>query len=349
MSFPYIIARAVNLLINGFHRIREINRICLHNHYDLVFVPNTILDGLAAAYVRRRYGIPFVFALSSPLEQYWAPTVIEPPRPKFLYFLIAKCHRLIAYWLMRKANLVLPSSKWLKKKLAKEGIQDSKMMSYPNGVELDVYMAGDGARVRKKYRLENQKVLLYVGSLAKPRGMLLLIEAFKKVKEERNNVKLLLLGSGNDADNLKNLAVNLGVKDDVIFTGQVPQTEVPDFIMASDIGICPVPPFYFYTLSCPIKMLEYMALGKPVVANEEIFEQQEVLQKSRAGILTPYIAEAFAAAVVDLLDSSEKCLEMSRRGKEWVKANRTYDILARRLEERYFDMLKGRKALYSSG
>jgi glycosyltransferase involved in cell wall biosynthesis len=83
-----------------------------------------------------------------------------------------------------------------------------------------------------------------------------------------------------------------------------------------------------------------MAMGKAIVANEEIFDQKETIEQSGGGILVPFKEEEFAMAIIDLLKDPEKMKEMGRKGREWVVKNRSYEILARRLEEEYFEVLK---------
>ncbi len=82
-------------------------------------------------------------------------------------------------------------------------------------------------------------------------------------------------------------------------------------------------------------MIEYMAMAKPVVANEEIPEHREVIEQSGGGILVPYTPESFAEAIIELSDNPEKAAEMGQRGREWVLKNRTNEILARQVEAKY--------------
>lgn len=158
-------------------------------------------------------------------------------------------------------------------------------------------------------------MVIYVGVQDRARGLELLIRAFSRVLSMRRNLKLLMVGSGNDINNLVQRASDLGIVEQVTFTGQVPHFEIQDFIAAADIGISPVPPLYFYKFSSPIKMFEYMASGKPVIANEEIPEQEEVLEGSEGGILVPYTVEAFADAIIELLNNPKRAKEMGRKGR----------------------------------
>ena len=81
-----------------------------------------------------------------------------------------------------------------------------------------------------------------------------------------------------------------------------------------------------------------MAMGKPVVANKELLGHKEVIEKSKGGILVKFEDESFAEGIIRLLDNPKKAKEMGIEGHEWVMRNRTYEILARKLERRYLEM-----------
>ena len=335
-----LLGRILNRISNAVRRMRQIYGAFRHANYDLIFVRNNVVDGLAAAYIKRRHKVPFVFELSSPLEQAWEIHRIEGGKRKTLSFLSDRLTRFLANRLLREADLVLPTSRWLKDHLVAQGVPEAKIMPYPNGVDTLVFCARDETPVRQKYHLTDARVITYVGTLGKGRQLSLLIRAFWLVEKKRENVKLLVVGEGSDGANLRRLACEMGIASHVIFTGQVPQSSMPDLIAASDIGLSPVPPFSFYKLSSPIKMFEYMAMAKPVVANEEIPEHKEVLEQSGGGILVPFTPEGFAGAVMKLLDDPARAAEMGMKGREWVLNNRTYEILARRVEEAYYRLLE---------
>ena len=350
-TYPYIhylSETSTSLLGKIFNRIpstfREVYLILkifrkCEDRYDLIFVRADVLMGLLAFYIKQRYKIPFVYELVNPLEQEWEGCKIESKKPKILYYLIAKFNALMGIFIMKNADLVLTTTRWFEKDLAKKGISRLKLLPYPNGVDIESFLNTDGKDVREKYHLANSKIIIYVGTMIKSRHLGLLIRAFRGVKKEIEDVKLLMVGDGRDRENLERLAEALGIKADVIFTGQVAQSEVPNFIAAADVGVSPIPPLSFYKVSSPIKMLEYMALGKPVVANDEIPEQEEIIRECGGGILVKFKEESFANGIIDLLDNQDKTIEMGKKGQEWIMKNRTYEILARRLEEKYFDIL----------
>ena len=166
-----------------------------------------------------------------------------------------------------------------------------------------------------------------------------MIRTFLLVLRRRTDTKLLMVGEGTARNNLETLAVRLGIRKNIVFTDRVPQSEIPDYIAAAEIGVSPIPPLTFYKFSSPIKMVEYMASAKPVVANEEIPDHKEALEKSGGGLLVPFRPEAFADAILHLLDNPQKAVEMGERGRKWVMQYRSFDVLARQLEKRYLQII----------
>ncbi|MFC2071762.1 glycosyltransferase family 4 protein [Chloroflexota bacterium] len=329
-----LLGKIVDRIPASFRRVCLIRKVLKETKYDLIFTRDDTFDGLISTCIKKRYRIPFVYQLTNPLTQAWESYKIEASKPLFLWYLLSRITVLLRIFVMKKANLILQTTKGFEDGLVEKGIPKSKLMTYSNGVDIESFINKDDKDIREKYRLGDSKVVIYVGIMGKPRCLEVLIRAFSKVKEERGDVKLLMVGDGTDRENLEKLAGELGLKDDVIFTGHVHQSEVSNFIAAADIGISPYPPFPYYTLCSPIKTFEYMVMAKPVVASEEVMEHKEVISQSGGGVLVPSNAESFACAVIELLNNPETAQEMGRKGHEWLVKNRSYEILARKLEER---------------
>lgn len=341
---PYIlyfegILKVFSRALYDFRRVRFVFKNFKQENYNLIFARLNAFDGLLALYLKRRYNVPFVFEMENPIEQSWETRKFYYSKHKCFWYFVSKIEAYLTMHILHKADLVLPIGRFMMDYLAKRGIERSKMMNLPHGVILNKFSNANGDEIRKRYRIEQSNVIIYVGTMDKLRHLNVLIHAFSKVREKKENVKLLMVGDGTDKSNLEKLANDLGIKDDVIFTGQVHQNEVPNFIAVADIGVSQIPPLNFYKVSCPIKMVEYMAMGKPVVANEEIPEQKEVIGETKGGIIVKFEDESFANGIVKLLDNPEMAKEMGVKGHEWILKNRSYEILARQLEERYFELL----------
>ena len=344
ISGTSLFARSFNMMLNRFRRLPFILRTFKQGEYDLVFVGNETWDQILAIYIKMRYRVPIVFILENPLEQQWEIHKLLSSKHRCMYYFIFKFSSFLALQTMRIADLVLPVGRRMVAYLAKRGIEGPKVKLIPQCVDVKLFSNMDGKDIRKKYNLSNLKVIIYIGNMQKVRNLGLLIHAFSLVTKQKKDVKLLMVGDGTDRANLERLANELGIEDSVIFTGQVPHYKVPSFIAAAYLGVSAVPPLSFYKVSSPIKQIEYMAMAKPVVANEEIPEHKEVIEQSGGGILVPCTADAFADAIVELLNNPAKATEMGERGLEWVIKNRSYEFWARRIEEEYFELLKLKKA-----
>ena len=333
------LADLLNLIPNTFRRMTIIRKILHREKFDLVFVRDFALDGIIAACNRKKNKIPFVFQLSNPLEYSWEIFREEIPKPlRFFNYIAITFHSFLVNKLLRKADLILAISKAHKEQLVMKGFAQSKILIYPSGVDIDSSVDVDSSNVRNRYQLEGYQTAIYIGSMAKVRHLDILIKAFRLVVMKKNT-KLLMVGEGSDKINLRRMAVAVGLENRIVFVGQVPQKDIPSYIAAADIGISPVPPLPFFKMSSPIKLFEYMAMAKPVIANEEITEHWEVLTQSNAGLLVPYTPEAFAQAIMELLDSPGKLAEMGLRGREWIVKNRSFEVLARQTEARFFELL----------
>ena len=298
--------------------------------YDLIQTRNNIFDALLALYIKRKYKVPFVF-------QYSFPTYHAQYSHKFIRALLK--YTLFRYTL-HKADLIFPISKWMKEELVNEGILESKMMPLPMGVNPELFSPSkDGKKIREKYNLNGLQVILYIGTMDKLRQLNMIIRAFSKVRTQKDNAKLLMVGEGNDKTNLEELASRCGIREDILFTGQVSYFDVPYFIAAADVCLCPVPPLSIYKVSSPTKLFEYMVMGKSVVANEEIPEQKEVIEESGGGVLVKFEEESFANGIIEILDDPGRAKEIGAKGHEWAVKNRSYENMAREVEKRYFELL----------
>ena len=107
--------------------------------------------------------------------------------------------------------------------------------------------------------------------------------------------------------------------------------------MRAEVGLSPIPRGPLFDVSSPTKLVEYLALGIPSVAND-IPDQAQVIDESGAGLCVPMQAPDFAEATLRLLGDPALAARLGQRGPDWVRANRSYDILARRVAQAYGDI-----------
>ena len=216
----------------------------------------------------------------------------------------------------------------MQKDIAKQGIPKEKMTPVPMGVSTKEIPFFGYKTVQN--RPNKEKIVLYLGTLMKLRNMGFLIRAFEKVLRKEKNAKLYLVGSGDDQSDeqmLKDNAKRLGIGNAVLITGFLPQQEAWQYVKDANVCVSPLYPTPIYNCGFPTKLIEYMAMGKAVVANDHP-EQSLVISESKAGICVPYEEDAFAQAILYLLKHSEEAKQMGIRGREYVNKNKNYDRIA---------------------
>lgn len=138
----------------------------------------------------------------------------------------------------------------------------------PNGVDVKKFSFDLECRreIRKKYMIENEKVIGTVGHLAKVKNQEFLVRIFAKLHDKEHNVRLLIVGEGEEHENLINLINSLGIKPYVIMTGNV--DNVHEYLSAMDVFVFPSK---YEGLG--ISIIEAQANGLPCLISENIPEE----------------------------------------------------------------------------
>ena len=151
-------------------------------------------------------------------------------------------------------------------------IPDNKIQVWTSSVDTKLFDPAIYRTSRDTIREElcprNKYLLMYHGLLSQERGLGELVKAIGIVHQQRADVTLLLLGKGPDESSLKELVKSSGLKDAVIFHKAVPYSDVPQFIAAADIGLVPLPDHPQWRYQNPTKLLEYLAMAKPVIITD---------------------------------------------------------------------------------
>ena len=128
--------------------------------------------------------------------------------------------------------------------------------------------------------------------------------------ESRKRAILFLLGSGADVGELQELAQDLRVEGMIRFVERVPHADVPRYIAACDCGVIPLPDLREWQVSSPLKLMEYLAMEKPVIATR--IPPHEL--GTDGVILTSAEPKSLATAMGELLEMPPE--ERERRGRE---------------------------------
>ncbi len=313
--------------------------------YQAVQVRDMTLIGLIAIVMCKLKKIPFYYWLSYPQSEgqierakargssagmrYWFP---------LLQGLIGKI--LLYKIILPNADHIFVQSQNMLQMLTLHGGNPQKMTPIPMGVDLENAQP-DKTKASDDVRLIGKRVIVYLGTLDRVRKIEVLFEMLAIIQKQVPTILLVLAGDTVDEKHLewlKQEANRLDVNQHVLWTGWLPMHEAWRYVTAAEIGLSPVPRGYLLDMGSPTKAIEYMALGLPVVMNDNP-DQAQVAHESGAAVCVPNTAEDFAFAVIQLLDNPEKKASMQIKGSNYVKKVRDYQQIATGVSATYHHLI----------
>ena len=175
----------------------------------------------------------------------------------------------------------------------------------------------------------------YIGRIGPQDGVDFLLRALQHLVYglARSDVLCIVIGDGDMVPALKLLASDLRIQDNVRFTGWVPHEEAMRILATVDICVDPDPSNAYNDRSTMIKIMEYMALGKPIVA----FDLPEHRETAREAAIyaSPNDELDFARKLAHLLGDEKRCQEMGSIGKERIERSLAWSHQEKKLLEAY--------------
>ncbi len=235
------------------------------------------LWGAAGERLARKWSIPLVLEVNAPLtdeEERYREGLASPS---------------LARWaerrIWRRADLLVAVSRALQGHLTRAGVAPEKVRLLPNAVDPRLFQTAQSEQValRSRLRLDGRFVVGFAGSFKVWHGVDTLLQAFARLHGEDGSVHLLLVGDGPMRGALEEDTRRLGLEGAVTLAGPVPHEEVPRYLAVMDIAVAPYPALgdFYYS---PLKLYEYMAAGRPVVASR-IGQVADVVRDGVTGLL----------------------------------------------------------------
>jgi glycosyltransferase involved in cell wall biosynthesis len=311
--------------------------------YSLVQVKDKYVGALAAIAAAKLHGVPVFYWLAYPHGEaslYTARRGVA--RYGLIYRLRGALQRFLLYRIiMPSCAHVFVQSEQMRHDVAREGIPLERTTAVPSSLNLadfddvpDPVPAGAHA----------PPSIVYLGTLVRERQLDFLVRVHALVTAEIPDARLVFVGSGympDDEELLRREAERLGLADKVAITGWLPMREAWQHVRRATLCVSPYLPVPILRSTSPTKLIEYMALGKPVVGNDHP-EQADVLRESGAGLVCAWNEQEFAAAILELLESPERCAAMGAAGRRYVAAHRTHWAMVDLVCSRYRQHLDGR-------
>src|SRR3569833_511566 len=289
--------------------------------------------GLLAARIK---GLQFYYWMSYPMPEGQIDLAqqrgLSAGLMKFLFpWVSGRVGKFLLYRVvLQRADHVLVQSSRMKADMATRGINPAKMTPVPMGVDMETVQLEDIPPADDP-RLKGGRVLVYLGTLDRPRRIEILFVMLAHVRRKVPEVLLVLAGDAADDVHrawLMQQAEAVGAASAVLWTGWLPMKDGWRYVRAAEVALSPIPRGTLLDCGSPTKVPEYLALGAPVVCNDNP-DQEKVIRESGAGLCVPYTAESFAVAVLDMLGKvSNDNYRSPSLGRDYVKAQRSYEHIS---------------------
>lgn len=276
---------AYNLV--GYYRIA---RMIKTKRADLIYERYS-LNTFCGILASRRYKIPLLLEVNAPLYQ--EQNALGQLKFKSLA-------RRTERWICSNSSKTIVVSTVMKEILMREGVPADKLVVMTNGIDPAKFSPTvDGTTIREKYGLNSEIVIGFVGWFRKWHGLEMLLKVFHQVRLDKF-ARLLLVGEGPAYPDLVQYVSTHHLEEQVIFTGPVARADIARYIAAMDITIQPSAPEY----ACPMKIIEYMAMGKCIVAPAQPNIQEILVDGETGHLFQPGNEASFREALQGLLTDS---------------------------------------------
>jgi glycosyltransferase involved in cell wall biosynthesis len=214
------------------------------------------------------------------------------------------------------------------------GVQKNRIFKAPVGADLKKFNPTISSKeLKRKYNLDSKMTILYLGQLHGAQYVNIFIEAASLVLLKHPDTIFLIVGQGYMLNQLKELVARFGIADSVIFTGSVPHSLVPEYIAAADICVACFENNELTVCKSPLKVVEYLASGKPIVASS-VGEIPNMV--GDAGLLAePGNHRLLAEAIVNLIENPQLRQEMSFRARQRAEVRYNWGKTAENLLRAY--------------
>ena len=213
-----------------------------------------------------------------------------------------------------------------------------KIIEIPNGVDINRFNPEvDGSSIKKKHRISNEKVILFVGALDKAhyfKGVDFLLSSFARLRD--HETRLLIVGDGELKKNYELLSRKMGIRERIIFAGKVSHEELPKYYSASDLLVLPstsVGEIF------GIVLLEAMASGKPVIASDLPGVRTVIDNGINGFLIKPKDIEVLTLGIEYILENDIMSNKFGENGRRKVVEKYSWLNIGKKLEQTYIESL----------
>lgn len=319
---------------------------------------------LMSLYVLMRHGFDVIHAHNPPDTLFLVGALYKPFGKKFVFDHHDLCPELYQsryraengflsgiLGVLEKASLKLAditiatNESYRNIQVQRGGVRPENVFVVRNGPNLHrVALRTSSERLRNM----NKSILCYVGALNPQDGVDYLLRSLRDLvqKLNRKDFYCVIMGSGDSLDDLRLLARELNLESYVELTGYISEEDLMRNLSAADICVDPDPSSPLNDVSTWIKIMEYMALGKPIVTYD--LKETRWSAQEAALYVEPNNELAFAEGIATLMDRPDLRKRMGEFGRRRIETDLKWDIVGQNLVRAYSALLGDRVSFPSS-
>lgn len=224
-----------------------------------------------------------------------------------------------------------------KEECKKFGIKNKPIGVWTSGVNEKLFnpilYAKEGGKLKRRLGLEKKFVVFYHGVLSPNRGLQNAVRAINLLKKDYPNIVLFFLGEGQAKNELKEIVKENKSQDNVIFHNGIKYNEVPKYVSMMDIGIVPLPHHPYWNNQSPLKVMEYLAMEKPIILTDIPAHKDIIGKATKCGIfIKSHEPEEIARGILWAYNNKQKLKSIGKEGRKIILEKYTWKKIAKDLE-----------------
>ncbi|ULB45237.1 tetratricopeptide repeat protein, partial [Limnospira fusiformis KN01] len=287
---------------------------------------STFVNGVAAVLAARRLGVKSVYEIRG----LWHLSRVAR-EPEFRNSYEYAYQQMMEENAARQADAVVVISEVLKERVMSWGVSSDKITVVPNAVNLkEFYPREADSDLQEQFGLAGKFVIGFLGSLNGYEGVDVLIEAVKGLVEQGYEMTLMVVGGGLALKDLQALGLSGSGKENIIFTGRVPFSQMLDYYSVCDLCVFPRRNDDVCRYVPPLKVLEPMAMAKPVIVSNlpplvEMVENEKTGLVCRCGDV-----DSLREQILRVYRDEGLRRVLGREARSWVERYRSWDEVSQR-------------------
>ncbi len=290
---------------------------------DVIHAHSPVLVGLPALKVARSFGIPLVYEV----RDLWENASVD--RGKFAVdSTMYKFARRLETIVFQRAQSVVTICESLKSEIAARVRGQLHVVS--NGFDAENFVPRQkNPEVLTRWGLEGRRVIGYIGTFQPYEGLGDLVRAMPRILQQVPEAHLMITGAGGVQPEVERVAAELGLTPHLTFTGRVPHEEVLDLYAAADLLAYPRISTRTTRITTPLKPVEAMAMGKPVVVSD-LPAMRELVKPGETGLVFHAgDPDDLARVAGSLLADPDQCQRIGLSARREVLENRQWSKLVK--------------------